>query len=705
MRLTTVLAGALVALAPSPSCAQVQPGLPSANTFYAGPTSGQAAPPTFRPLSPGDFPAAPGIIANPNLANMAGAGLKGATAAGPVADLTGAQAESILQFTQSGTGATQRTLDGKIREIFSVTDFGAVGDGVTNNYTAIQNALNAGAGNRVYLPAGAFAVTLPAATPLATVGANTVVEGAGKNTTVLKITPTGTSLVTAFPLSNPHIVFRNLTIQLPGDSTGTQQAVLFGLQASDLKFQNVALVSNAVEGVLIGGSATNGDTVKVIFTSTALAGSPITISSTVTTGQTTAQIASGLASAINANGTISGAGIVASAAGSFVSVSQPDTLIPQASYTTQVTGSVTETMTIGSSVLSIVWNVPQQSTEVNDFLAENADVMVWNYALLKANATTTTNRRFTFRSGYYTQNITGAANINSPSGTFDRLVIEGLHIGSVGLNNANDLPIALSNVSNATIIGNVLEGTYQQNAMHFEENVTSLTVAGNVVQGTTSSSLGTGYNGTCMFFVDNNVGGLGFRPNNDVMIIGNDCRNGSANISGYGIFASFTSVVNQRWTVMGNTFTGFAGGINSNIGGFNIEGNTLTAFSAAGTGITVGAASQRGVVSGNIVQTYTTGISNLSGTANFVIRDNIGYNPVGPASISVGASPFIYTAGASPETVYVSGGTVSSVTFDKNGGTLTTIACSASPCVVELGPFEQSKVTYTAAPTMNKMIH
>ena len=46
-------------------------------------------------------------------------------------------------FVQAGTGAVTRTMQNKGREIFSVKDFGAVGDGVANDTAAFQAALNA----------------------------------------------------------------------------------------------------------------------------------------------------------------------------------------------------------------------------------------------------------------------------------------------------------------------------------------------------------------------------------------------------------------------------------------------------------------------------------------------------------------------------------------------------------------------------------
>jgi hypothetical protein len=44
----------------------------------------------------------------------------------------------MARFTQSGTGAVARTAQDKMREVVSVKDFGAVGDGVADDYAAAQ---------------------------------------------------------------------------------------------------------------------------------------------------------------------------------------------------------------------------------------------------------------------------------------------------------------------------------------------------------------------------------------------------------------------------------------------------------------------------------------------------------------------------------------------------------------------------------------
>ena len=65
---------------------------------------------------------------------------------------------SAITYNQGGTGAQDRTVKAKLQETVSVKDFGAVGDGVTDDTAAIQAALDSGSKN-VLFPTGTYVIS------------------------------------------------------------------------------------------------------------------------------------------------------------------------------------------------------------------------------------------------------------------------------------------------------------------------------------------------------------------------------------------------------------------------------------------------------------------------------------------------------------------------------------------------------------------
>ena len=78
-------------------------------------------------------------------------------------NLASSSGSSLVGFIQGGTGAVATTMQTKARRIIDVKDFGAVGDGVTDDSAAIQNAINYAAtfprGADVVYPPGGYYVS------------------------------------------------------------------------------------------------------------------------------------------------------------------------------------------------------------------------------------------------------------------------------------------------------------------------------------------------------------------------------------------------------------------------------------------------------------------------------------------------------------------------------------------------------------------
>lgn len=87
---------------------------------------------------------------------------------------------STVSYTSSGTGAVATNVQAKLSESVSVKDFGATGDGVTDDTAAIQAAIDASAGG-VFIPAGTYLIS-----SYITLKSNLRLKGEGAVSTTLK---------------------------------------------------------------------------------------------------------------------------------------------------------------------------------------------------------------------------------------------------------------------------------------------------------------------------------------------------------------------------------------------------------------------------------------------------------------------------------------------------------------------------------------
>ena len=85
------------------------------------------------------------------------------------------------------------------------------------------------------------------------------------------------------------------------------------------------------------------------------------------------------------------------------------------------------------------------------------------------------------------------------------------------------------------------------------------------------------------------------------------------------------------------------------------------------------------------------------------VRGNKGYIP-GWASITVAASPFTYTCGVTPETVYWAGGSTTSVKITPKGSTQATVLLATGSATLPIEPGDVLEFAYSASPTSLKTI-
>jgi hypothetical protein len=172
-----------------------------------------------------------------------------------------------------------------------------------------------------------------------------------------------------------------------------------------------------------------------------------------------------------------------------------------------------------------------------------------------------------------------------------------------------------------------------------------------------------------------------------------------------GLVAAGANVKN--WVVTGGHSSGNAGsGIRcaSGTNYFNISGHIAGSIAGRGPnniGISLDAAAENNftIANNTLVGNTSTSLFDSSTGVNGQIFNNLGYNnATAPAGLTVGASPWTYTAGRTPEQIFISGGTVSQVSVSGQ------IVQTASPAVIQLSPNDELIITYSSLPTVLKKV-
>ena len=176
-------------------------------------------------------------------------------------DVPGGMTAADLLFLQSGTGAVARTVQSKLRDVVSVKDFGAVGNGVTDDTAAIQAAVNAAAA--VYVPAGTYVVNI------VTLNANTELYGDGAASIIKQSASfVGNSQGSLYVNSGSagsqvnNIVIRDLRVEGTNISSPTFSEFKHLVSLNGVRnvlIENVQFIGFQGDGLYIGSGIVAGD--------------------------------------------------------------------------------------------------------------------------------------------------------------------------------------------------------------------------------------------------------------------------------------------------------------------------------------------------------------------------------------------------------------------------------------------------------------
>jgi hypothetical protein len=170
---------------------------------------------------------------------------------------------SGINFTQSGTGAVTRNVDSKLKEVVSVKDFGAVGDGITDDHAALTAAMAAcypTGGTMVLAPGAVYSTGNKVFYPYGNVdieGNNATIDSG----TAICVRPQPLSYGTSYPINVGSTIYESQVTTTTAANAGTFVAgdtvlVTWGVDPYDATLPyatsvNIVRSVNASTGVVV----------------------------------------------------------------------------------------------------------------------------------------------------------------------------------------------------------------------------------------------------------------------------------------------------------------------------------------------------------------------------------------------------------------------------------------------------------------------
>jgi hypothetical protein len=130
---------------------------------------------------------------------------------------------AAVVYNPAGTGAVPTSVQNKLRETISVKDFGAVGDGVTNDTAAIQAAVDAAAGGKaVFFPAGTYLGYI-------NVPDDTVLYGEGESSVIKLPTAANRAVIQSADTSGGNNNVQIFRLSVDGNRAGQTNLIAHGI--------------------------------------------------------------------------------------------------------------------------------------------------------------------------------------------------------------------------------------------------------------------------------------------------------------------------------------------------------------------------------------------------------------------------------------------------------------------------------------------